>query len=100
MRSDVKSAIAKRSVVIGGHKTSVSLEEPFWNELRAIADVQRASVSNLLCRIDNERQNANLSSAIRVFVLHHVRGQFNAPHEQRPLAGQPAPDVIATLPRP
>jgi hypothetical protein len=49
MRSDVKSAVAKRSVVFGGHKTSVSLAEPFWNELRAIADAQRVSVSNLLC---------------------------------------------------
>jgi predicted DNA-binding ribbon-helix-helix protein len=96
MRSDVKSAVAKRSVVLGGHKTSVSLEEPFWNALRAIANARREPVSNLLCRIDADRQNANLSSAIRVFVLRHVREQINAPHEQRPLVAQPAPDVIAT----
>ncbi|HEX3439657.1 MAG TPA: ribbon-helix-helix domain-containing protein [Pseudolabrys sp.] len=78
MRSDAKSAIIKRSVVIGGHKTSVSLEEPFWSELRAIAEAQRVTVSALLRRIDHERQNANLSSAIRVFVLHHLRQQANA----------------------
>jgi predicted DNA-binding ribbon-helix-helix protein len=82
MRSDVKSAVAKRSVVIGGHKTSISLEEPFWNEVRAIADAQGVTVSNLLRRIDHERQNTNLSSAIRVFVLQHVREQANANAEQ------------------
>lgn len=78
MRSAVKSAVAKRSVVIGGHKTSVSLEEPFWNEVRAIAELEQVSVSNLLRKIDRERHNANLSSAIRVYVLEHVREQANA----------------------
>jgi len=68
-----KSAVTKRSVVIGGHKTSVSLEEPFWNEVRAIAEAEQITVSNLLRRIDRERSNANLSSAIRVYVLEHVR---------------------------
>jgi predicted DNA-binding ribbon-helix-helix protein len=68
-----KSAVTKRSVVIGGHKTSVSLEEPFWSEVRAIADSEQITVSNLLRRIDRERSNANLSSAIRVYVLEHVR---------------------------
>ena len=77
MRFAVKSAVAKRSVVIGGHKTSVSLEEPFWNEVRSIAEASRVSVSNLLQKIDGERQNANLSSAIRVYVLQHVREQVN-----------------------
>ena len=94
MRSDVKSTVAKRSVVIGGHKTSVSLEKPFWNEMRAIADHQQVTLSNLVSRIDDERQNANLSSAIRVFVLQHVRERINGP------ANRPVPDVIATLPRP
>jgi predicted DNA-binding ribbon-helix-helix protein len=68
-----KSAVTKRSVVIGGHKTSVSLEEPFWSEVRAIAEAEQITVSNLLRRIDRERSNANLSSAIRVYVLEHVR---------------------------
>jgi predicted DNA-binding ribbon-helix-helix protein len=86
MKLTAKSAVAKRSVVIGGHKTSVSLEEPFWNEVRSIAEASQLSVSNLLQKIDGERQNANLSSAIRVYVLHHLRGQANAASQSEPAA--------------
>ncbi len=75
MTSDMKSAVAKRSVVISGHKTSVSLEDPFWNEVQAIAKSRHMTVSTLLHRIDHDRQNANLSSAIRVYVLQHLREQ-------------------------
>ncbi len=71
----MKSAITKRSVVIGGHKTSVSLEEPFWNAVREIAVNHQMTVSSLLRQIDLERRNANLSSAIRVYVLENVRSQ-------------------------
>jgi predicted DNA-binding ribbon-helix-helix protein len=71
----MKSAITKRSVVIGGHKTSVSLEEPFWNAVREIAGHQQMTVSSLLRHIDLERHNANLSSAIRVYVLENIRSQ-------------------------
>jgi len=71
----MKSAITKRSVVIGGHKTSVSLEEPFWSAVREIAGTQQMTVSSLLRHIDLERRNANLSSAIRVYVLENVRSQ-------------------------
>jgi predicted DNA-binding ribbon-helix-helix protein len=73
MKSNVNSVIAKRSVVIGGHKSSVSLDEPFWNQVRAIADAQEVTVSDLVRRIDEDREATNLSSAIRVFVLPHVR---------------------------
>jgi predicted DNA-binding ribbon-helix-helix protein len=77
----MKSAITKRSVVIGGHKTSVSLEEPFWTAVRNIAVVQQMTVSNLLRQIDLARRNTNLSSAIRVYVLENVRSlQELAPH--------------------
>jgi predicted DNA-binding ribbon-helix-helix protein len=72
-----KSAVTKRSVVIGGHKTSVSLEDPFWAEVRSIADAEKMTVSSLLRRIDRERSNANLSSAIRVYVLENVRDRAN-----------------------
>ena len=72
----MKSAITKRSVVIGGHKTSVSLEEPFWNAVREIAGSQQMTVSSLLRQIDLDRRNSNLSSAIRVFVLENVRAQM------------------------
>ena len=77
MQENAKSAVTKRSVVIGGHKTSVSLEEPFWAEVRAIAGSEQITVSSLLRRIDRERSNANLSSAIRVYVLEHVRERAN-----------------------
>jgi predicted DNA-binding ribbon-helix-helix protein len=69
----MKSAITKRSVVIGGHKTSVSLEEPFWNAVRDIAGAQEMTVSSLLRQIDLARRNTNLSSAIRVYVLENLR---------------------------
>lgn len=69
----MRSSITKRSVVIGGHKTSVSLEEPFWTAVREIAGAQEMSVSSLLREIDLSRRNSNLSSAIRVFVLENLR---------------------------
>jgi predicted DNA-binding ribbon-helix-helix protein len=80
MQENAKSAVTKRSVVIGGHKTSVSLEEPFWTEVRAIATAEQITVSSLLRRIARERTNANLSSPIRVYVLEHVRDRANGLH--------------------
>jgi predicted DNA-binding ribbon-helix-helix protein len=68
----MKSPIVKRSVVIDGHKTSVSLEDAFWNDLREIAHYQRVTVPKLLENIDKGRQG-NLSSAIRLFVFDQVR---------------------------
>ena len=88
MQENAKSAVTKRSVVIGGHKTSVSLEEPFWSEVRSIANAEQITVSSLLRRIDRERSNANLSSAIRVYVLEHVRDRANGLHHEREM--QPA----------
>jgi predicted DNA-binding ribbon-helix-helix protein len=76
----MKSAITKRSVVIGGHKTSVSLEEPFWSAVRELAGAQHTTVSNLLRQIDLDRRNTNLSSAIRVYVLQSLRGQNEPLH--------------------
>jgi predicted DNA-binding ribbon-helix-helix protein len=76
----MKSAITKRSVVIDGHKTSISLEEPFWTAVREIAVTQAVTVSNLLRHIDLNRRQGNLSSAIRVFVLENVRSQPAALH--------------------
>ena len=69
----MKSSVVKRSVVIGGHKTSVSLEEPFWIDLKAIARAQHITLSAMIGQIDGTREQSNLSSAIRLFVLHHVR---------------------------
>lgn len=95
MQSIGKSAVTKRSVVIGGHKTSVSLEEPFWSEVRAIAQAERITVSNLLRRIDRERSNANLSSAIRVYVLEHVRDKVRHLHRQVDQDTSYAPGIAA-----
>jgi predicted DNA-binding ribbon-helix-helix protein len=69
----MKSSIVKRSIVIGGHKTSVSLEEQFWSGLKEIAHAQAVTPSKLVATIDGARQHGNLSSAIRLFVLNQVR---------------------------
>lgn len=66
------AAVRKRSVLIAGHRTSVSLEEAFWRELKTIAQKRRQSVNALITEID-EGRGGNLSSAIRVFVLENVK---------------------------
>jgi predicted DNA-binding ribbon-helix-helix protein len=71
----MKSSVVKRSIVIDGHKTSVSLEDAFWDHLKEIAHVQRVTLSKLVAKIDKTRQHNNLSSAIRLFVLEHFRTQ-------------------------
>ena len=71
----MKSLVIKRSIVIDGHKTSVSLEDAFWKSLREIAHERGSSLSHLVTGIDAGRQAANLSSAIRVFVLEFYKGQ-------------------------
>jgi len=70
----MQTMINKRSIVIAGHKTSVSLEDPFWNALKDIGRNQEMTLSKLIGDIDTQRQNGNLSSAIRLFVLAHFRG--------------------------
>jgi predicted DNA-binding ribbon-helix-helix protein len=69
----MKSSIVKHSVIVGEHKTSVSLEEPFWSAIREIAHAEGTAVSKLIADIDKTRGQNNLSSAIRVFVLNYVR---------------------------
>ena len=72
------AGIVKRSVAIAGHATSVSLEAPFWDVLRAIAAEEGLSVQALIGRIDAGRGAQNLSSAIRVYVLHSVQRRVEA----------------------
>ena len=67
-----EGGIVKRSISISGHRTSVSLEAPFWHALRGIAERRGVSVQKLIGEIDAARGNENLSSAIRVFVLRGV----------------------------
>jgi predicted DNA-binding ribbon-helix-helix protein len=71
------SPVTKRSVVIGGRKTSISLEDEFWNGLKAIAHHHRRTLSALVGEIDQKRRG-NLSSAIRVFVFGNLCGQIPA----------------------
>ena len=71
----MKSPVVKRSIVIAGHKTSVSLEDAFWKCLKEIAGGRELTLSDLVASIDSERQHGNLSSAIRLFVLDHYRTQ-------------------------
>ena len=71
----MKSLVVRQSVDINGHHSSVSLEAAFWNALKEIAVAQNISVNGLVSKIDREREAANLSAAIRLFVLDHYRGQ-------------------------
>ena len=74
----MKSLVIKRSIVIGGHKTSVSLEEPFWKGVKEIASNRDLTLSDVVTAIDSGRASGNLSSAIRLFVLDHYRAQIPA----------------------
>ena len=69
----MKSPVVKRSIVVAGHKTSVSLEEAFWNGMKEISNERDLTLSELVGEIDGHRQQGNLSSAIRLFVLDHFR---------------------------
>jgi len=70
MRTEDRSArVIKRSLVIAGHRTSISIEDAFWRRLRRIAREHGVSLNRLAAMVDSSRGEANLSSAIRVFVL-------------------------------
>jgi predicted DNA-binding ribbon-helix-helix protein len=85
----MKSLVLKRSIVIAGHKTSVSLEDAFWTGLKEIAGARNMTLSDLISSIDAERRQANLSSAIRLFIL-----DFHRKH----LEEVAARDMMATRP--
>jgi predicted DNA-binding ribbon-helix-helix protein len=88
----MKSPVVKRSIVIAGHKTSVSLEDAFWKALKEIAGAREITLSDLVASIDTDRRLGNLSSAIRLFVLDHYRAQLG---DQRP-AGSTAREAGTT----
>jgi predicted DNA-binding ribbon-helix-helix protein len=77
--------MSKRSIVIAGHKTSVSLEDAFWKSFWEIARDRDLTVSEMATAIDSERAHPNLSSAIRLFVLDHYRSQIVAATAQPPI---------------
>ena len=84
----MNSAVIKRSIVIAGHKTSVSLEDAFWQGLKEVAAARRVSLTELIATIDGGRHDGNLSSAIRLFVLDYYRDQRAA--IPSPLVGEGA----------
>ena len=69
----LKSPVVKRSVVVNGHKTSVSLEREFWNGMKEIASSRNLTLSDLVAEIDEDRQQGNLSSALRIHVLEYYQ---------------------------
>jgi predicted DNA-binding ribbon-helix-helix protein len=76
MEGVMKSPVVKRSIIIAGHKTSVSLEDAFWKGLKEIARGRHLTLSEMVAAIDSERTQGNLSSALRLFVLDHYRAQI------------------------
>jgi predicted DNA-binding ribbon-helix-helix protein len=73
---EAMSPVLKRSIVIEGHKTSVSLEDEFWNSFKEIAEEGGMTLEAMIGAIDGGRKHANLSSAIRLFVLGVYRDQL------------------------
>jgi predicted DNA-binding ribbon-helix-helix protein len=69
MNKDRKSKVLKRSIVLDGRKTSITLEEDFWTALKEIAATQNVRVSELVATVDRSRKHANLSSSLRLYVL-------------------------------
>lgn len=91
----MKSVVIKRSILINGRKTSVSLENEFWNALREIAGPEKFALATLVEQIDKERNNINLSSAIRVFVFTYVRELNGKKHN----SGRHSADSLSLLAR-
>ena len=83
----MKSSVAKHSVVLSGHKTSISLEDEFWRALKDIASNRRTTLRDLINSIDTNREQGNFSSAIRLFVLNHYKaGAASHLSDSRPSA--------------
>ena len=86
----MKSPIVKRSIVIAGHKTSVSLEDAFWSALKEIAKARHLLLCQLVAEIDHARRG-NLSSAIRIFVFDYFRARIPPSSADRVGASMPNP---------
>jgi predicted DNA-binding ribbon-helix-helix protein len=86
-KDEVATGVSKHSIVIAGHRTSVSLEGAFWEALKSAAAQEGCSLAALVARVDAERGKANLSSALRVFVLETVKRRIptrqHAPDDHR-----------------
>jgi predicted DNA-binding ribbon-helix-helix protein len=78
MKSQRTKSLVRRSIVVAGRKTTVSLEQQFWEALKEIATERGSTLQSLVTSIKRERRNGNLSSKIRVYVLDHFRDQIAA----------------------
>jgi predicted DNA-binding ribbon-helix-helix protein len=85
----MKSPVVKRSIVIAGHKTSVSLEDEFWRSLKRIAIHRGGTLSELVTSIDLERRQGNLSSCLRLFILDFHLSQLSQEKGQRAASLEP-----------
>jgi predicted DNA-binding ribbon-helix-helix protein len=74
----MKSKIIQHTIKVGDRKTSISIEDDFWNSLKEIANQRGETLIHLLSNINAERKTANLSSAVRLFVVGFYRDQFNS----------------------
>ena len=89
----LRSGVIKRSIDVGGHKTSITLEDAFWARLKEIARSRHMTLSEIVGYIDSHRNHANLSSTIRLFVLDHALAQRKALTADA--AAQPAKNEIS-----
>ena len=82
----MQSPVRKRSIVINGHKTSISLEDAFFSALKEISKQRRSSLAELITEVDRTRTEGNLSSALRLFVLDFYRSEakLEARHSTKP----------------
>ena len=102
----MNSPVVKRSIVIAGHKTSVSLEDAFWKALKDIGAERDTTLSDLVATIDSTRRRGNLSSAIRLFVLEYFQTQRDTRGAERDGPAQahpvmvPAPAATSSVLRP
>ena len=86
----MKSLVIKRSVLIGEHKISVCLEDPFWDSLKEITADKKTTLSGLVASIDDQKGPSNLSSAIRLFVLGQYQTRANVRGDGHGYVGQKA----------
>jgi predicted DNA-binding ribbon-helix-helix protein len=91
----MKSLVVKRSILLAGYKTSVSLEDEFWTALKEIAGDRHVTFSKLISGIDKQRQHGNLSSTLRLFVLEYYRGKAEKLGDE--MLGQQTPPSAPVL---
>ena len=94
----MKSLVVKRSIVLAGHKTSISLEEAFWKSLKEIASQRDSSLSALVTAIDAGRRHSNLSLALRLFILNYYREEIAIRDRRKAIPEQveaiPAEEIV------